>query len=145
MRYLAMKLFGALLLPLLAGCGALGEPPQRSERAQTRLSRALDGKIALEPQRCLPRYRSLDQEIVDRGTILFRDGRNRVFRNDPEGGCPGLDPGRILVVRPLTGELCRGDIVQVVDSTTGTQVGSCAFSDFVPFVVPGSRADRRGS
>ena len=105
----------------------------------------LAGLVAGKPQRCLPRYRRNDQEIVDRGTILYRDGRDRVFRNDPPGGCGSLDPTRTLVVTAFNDEYCRGDIIRVLDQSTGTIVGSCSFSDFVPYTRPGSRADRSGS
>lgn len=137
----------ALLLPvLLAGCGALGEGPPRTERAQTRLARALDGKVAGEPQRCISRFRRNDQEIIDRGTILYRNGRDLVYRNDPEGGCGGLDRSRTLVVTTIEGgDLCRGDIIRVVDPVSGALVGSCAFSDFIPYTRPGSPVRPRGS
>lgn len=142
MRSAAMKsLLVALALPL-AACGGFGEEPVRNPRAATRLTEALAGKVAGAPQRCLPRYRRNEQEIVDRGTILYRNGRDLLYRNDPPGGCGGLDRSRTLVVMPINGgDYCSGDIVRVVDQTTGTLVGSCAFGDFVPYYTPGSRAD----
>lgn len=131
------------LLPLLplAACTGLGEEPVRTQRAETRLTEALAGKVAGQPQRCLPRYRRNEQQIVDRNTILYRNGRDLVYRNDPAGGCGGLDPTRTVVVTTLNGDYCRGDIIRVVDQTSGAPVGSCAFSDFVPYYTPGSPAD----
>lgn len=145
MRSNPMKSPGLLLLPFLAACGTLGDAPPRSDRAETQLTQALAGKVARAPQRCLPFYRRQDQQIVDRGTILYRQGRDLLYRNDPIGGCNGLDPSRTLLTVSLSGDLCRGDIIRVLEPSTGTIVGSCAFGDFVPYVVPGSRADRRGS
>lgn len=143
MRYPAMKMLPLIVAgSMLAGCTALGEEPPRSDRAQTRLTRALGGKVAGEPRRCLPRYRSVDQEIVDRNTILYRQGRDLVYRNDPIGGCNGLDRTRALLIMPVTGgEYCSGDIIRILDQQTGLNVGSCAFADFVPYYTPGSRAD----
>lgn len=143
MRYPVMKTLPLMIVgSMLVGCAGLGEQAPRSERAQTRLTRALEGKVAGEPRRCLPRYRSVDQEIVDRNTILYRQGRDLVFRNDPVGGCNGLDRTRTLLITPVNGgEYCSGDIVRILDQQTGLNVGSCAFSDFVPYHRPGSRAD----
>ena len=145
MRYLVMKILIPLPFLALAACTGVGGEPVRTARAETRLTQALAGLVPGEPQRCLPRFRRNDQEIIDRGTILYRDGRDRVYRNDPPGGCGSLDPTRTLVVTSFNDEYCRGDIIRVLDQSTGTIVGSCSFSDFVPYTRPGSRADRRGS
>lgn len=132
-----------LLLPLascgLASCGlASAEERPRTERAQTRLTRALEGKVAGKPQRCLPPFSRTDLEVIDRNTLLYKSGRDIVYRNDPEGGCGSLDPTRTIVTTPLNGQTCRGDIIRVVDLPSGAMVGSCAFSDFIPYRVPGT-------
>lgn len=139
-----MKILIFGLLPLLASCGVnAGEQSVRSERAQTRLTKALEGKVAGAPQRCLPRFSRNDQRIIDRNTILYANGRT-VYRNDPIGGCGGLDPGRTIVTTSIggSGELCQGDIIRVVDQVSGGIVGSCAFSDFIPYRTPDAPSPR---
>ena len=136
-----------LLIPVLAvaalsACAPqAAEQGQRSLKAQQELDRYLAGKVAGRPQACLPNYRTNDMVVVDENTILFREGTNRVWRNDPVGGCSGLGrPGTALVTRQFGGTgLCRGEIAQVVDTAAGFTVGSCALGDFVPF----TRADAR--
>jgi len=140
-----MKLLALFMLIPLTACGASYENAPRSERAQTRLTRALEGKVAGVPQQCISRFRRNDQEIVDRNTILFKNGRNLVYRNDPEGGCNGLDRTRAIVVTLFNDDLCRGDIIRVVDTVSGSTVGTCAFSDFIPYQTAGSRIDPDGS
>jgi hypothetical protein len=73
--------------------------------------------------------------VVDERTILYRDGSNRVWRNDMNGPCSGLGrPGTAIVTRQFGGSgLCRGEIAQVVDTVGGFTVGSCSFGDFVPY------------
>lgn len=128
-----------LALPALAACGmAASGPEPRSARAETRLARALDGKVAGEPLKCIPRHGRNDLEIVDDNTLLFKNGRNLVYRNDPEGGCSGLDPTRTIVTTSLTGDLCRGDTIRVVDRGSRSVISACAFSDFVPYRRPGT-------
>jgi hypothetical protein len=77
--------------------------------------------------------------VIDERTILFRDTLRRVWRTEIEGGCAGLGrPGTALVTRPTGGSgLCSGDIAQIVDTCTGSFVGSCALGLFVPFTPAG--------
>lgn len=125
----------------LAACSASTGDQPRSPRAQQQLDRYLAGKVAGAPQACLPTYRRDDMITIDERTILFRDGSNRVYRNDPPGGCTGLGrPGIALVTRSFgTSQLCRGDIAQTADLTAGFTIGSCTLGDFVPFTTPGTR------
>lgn len=133
-----------LSLILLAGaalgaCSAgMDAPFQRTPRQEAQLRRALAGKVAERPVDCLPTFRSADMEVVDDYTILFHDGSNRVFVQSPHGGCAPLGSGHYTLVTNIIGSssLCRGDISRVVDLPNGFVVGSCAMSDFVPYVRP---------
>jgi hypothetical protein len=80
-------------------------------------------------------HRGQDMIVVDERTILYRDGANRVWRNEVAGPCSGLGrPGTALVTRQFGGSgPCRGEIVQIVDTASGFNTGSCAFGDFVPY------------
>jgi hypothetical protein len=124
-------------LALIAACSAcassaVSEP--RTARAETELARALAGKVAGPPVSCLPSFRTNDMTIIDDDTVLFRDGRNRVYRNDPPGGCsPMGSAGYALVTRSSTGEMCRGDIVRVVDLSSRMTAGSCSLGEFIPY------------
>jgi hypothetical protein len=133
---ISLSLFAAAL----AGCSVQPDSMAvRGPRAQQELDRYLVGKVAGAAVSCLPDYRTSDMTIVDEQTILFRDGANRVYRNDPPGGCSGAGrPGSTLVIRRFGGTgLCRGEIVQVADLLTGFGGGSCALGDFVPYTTPG--------
>ena len=46
--------------------------------------------------------------------------------------------GPWLVTRDSIGQLCNGDIAQVVDTMSGSNVGTCVMGDFVPYVWPGA-------
>ena len=107
-------------------------------KAQEKLNSLLAGKVPGHPQSCLASYRANDMIVVDDYTIAFRDGTNRVWINKPAGGCNLLSAGPYaLVTRNVGGMgLCRGDIGTVVDTMSHAQVGSCVFSDFVPYMTP---------
>lgn len=119
----------------LAACATSPEPMERSPEAQRELARYLTGRVAGPAQTCLPSFRTQDMVVIDERTILYRDGSNRVWRNEMVGPCNGLGrPGTAIVTRSFGGSgLCRGEIAQVVDTTGGFTVGSCSFGDFVPY------------
>lgn len=133
------------LLPVLAAalsaCASSAADEPRSPQAQQELDRYLAGRVAGKPESCLPNYRAQDMVVIDDNTILFRDGANRVWRADLQGGCNGLGSGgRALVTKQFTGGmLCRGEIAQVLDTASGFTVGSCALGDFIPYTGPGRR------
>lgn len=128
-----MRILAIAAVATLCACQTTAAPEPRSARAQQTYETMLAGKVAGQPVRCLPNFRTNDMVPIDENTILFRDGRT-VYVNTPIGSCYGL--GRFnnaLVTRTFNSNLCRGDIAQVVDPTTGVHSGSCALGDFVPF------------
>jgi hypothetical protein len=111
---------------------AISEP--RTPKAEAALAKALAGKVAGAPVHCLPPLRTTGMTIIDDNTILFRRNSKLVYRNDPPGGCSPLSRGRFaLVTKTIGSGLCRGDIAQVVDTSTGFPAGACALGDFVPY------------
>ena len=131
---LKMRALTVAAVATLCACQtAAVEPVQRDARAQQTYDRTLAGKVAGQPVRCLPTFRTNDMVAIDENTILYRDGRT-TYVNHPLGSCSGL--GRFnnsLVTKTLGGNLCRGDLARVVDLRTGVTAGSCALGDFVPY------------
>ena len=130
-------------LGLAAGCAyqqGYGPNPQRplhTPSAMAEIDKTLAGRIAGRPQACLSILLANDTRVVDENTILYFHGRT-TYRNDPPGGCPGLGrPGNAMVTHPTGSQLCRGDIVRIVDTSSGIFAGSCVMGDFVPFTKPG--------
>ena len=130
MRGIAFLLIGATL----ASCAAAPQPG-RSAKAEQRFQQLLAGKVAGPAVSCLPSYRSNDMVVIDDQTIAFRDGNRRVWVSNLSHSCSNLGSGHYaLVTRTFGGTgLCRGDIGQVADLSTGTTVGSCVFGDFTPY------------
>jgi hypothetical protein len=120
---------------LLASCATTSAPAPRTAKAQAELSRLLDGRVAGKAQTCLPNYRSQEMVVIDENTIVYREGSTRVWRTDLKGPCNGLGrPGTALLTRQFGGSgLCSGEIAQVIDTSQGFAVGSCAMGDFVPY------------
>ena len=128
-----LLIFATAAVGLAACATAMSQPEQRSAKAQATYDKMLAGKTAGRPAKCLPLQRSNDMVVIDDDTILYRNGRT-TYVNKPLGSCSLLSRGSYaLVTRSIGSQLCRGDIANVVDVSSGTTVGSCALGDFVPY------------
>jgi hypothetical protein len=122
-----------------ASCSTAPPQPTRTAEGQREFATLVAGKVAGAPLKCLPRYDQNDMVVIDEQTIAYRQGSRRVYVNHMENGCPGLGGGSTALVTRSFGssETCRGDIAQVVDTSSRMMVGSCTFGDFVPYAKPG--------
>lgn len=104
---------------------------------QAKLDKALAGLVPGRPQTCIdPRRYPDTTRIGDK--IVYGDTRHDVYVVDTGGGCTnGLRRDDAIVTKSITGQLCRGDILQTVDLLSHTMSGSCSFGDFVPYRKPG--------
>jgi hypothetical protein len=130
MRGIAFLLIGATL----TACAAAPQPG-RSAKAENRFQQLLAGKVAGPAVSCLPTFRANDMVVIDDQTIAFRDGSRRVWVANLSHSCSNLGSGHYALVTKRYGGtgLCRGDIGQVADLSTGMTVGSCVFGDFTPY------------
>lgn len=126
----------------LVGCStAPNQVAHHDARSEAKLQQHLAGKVAGKAQDCLPTFRTQDLIRVDDDTVLFRDGPNRLYRNEINGSCAGLGSQNYALVTKSfggTGRLCRGDIARMIDTSTGVVVGGCALGEFVPYTRPGA-------
>lgn len=134
-----MRRIALLLLATgLASCTTAPPSPTRVARSQAELQSLIAGKVAEKPVSCLPSYNANDMVVVDENTIAFRSGASRVYIARMNGPCSNLGgAGYALLTRNTGGlSLCRGEIAQVIDTSSHIPVGSCSFGDFVPYVRP---------
>lgn len=117
-----------------ASCVSSPSEPQQSAADLKQLDRALEGRVAGEPVRCLPPFGSTDVQVIDDWTILFRQG-GVVYVQKPAGGCSGIGSHRNVMVSRVwgNGQVCSGDIQHLVDPSTGIGGGACVFGSFVPY------------
>ena len=138
MKSLPLVLIAAAAL----GSCATASPQElaaQAARDQAKLASLTAGKAPGAPMSCLSNWRSRDMVVVNENVVAFRDGQKRVYINHMSGPCLGLGPGRnALVTQTTNTSLCRGDIAQVLDTASRTNVGACAFGDFVPYTLAGS-------
>lgn len=128
-------------MPLIASCapagtaeaGAAALTPKQAEL----LDKQLANKVAGTPVRCLPNYQTSETIRVSDQILLYRSGRNLVYRNMLKGACPGLArDSDIMVVRQFGSSTCEGDFFHLVDRTSGIRGPTCVFGEFVPYRKP---------
>ena len=121
----------------LASCSTAPAEQSHNSKASAELAKALEGRVAGPPERCIYNDRSVQVEVIDQWTILYRDGRTLYVQN-PRGGCPGLGGGAYtLVTRPFGSQMCDGDINHLMDLRNRMGGPTCVFGPFTPYRKPG--------
>lgn len=124
----------AVIGAALTGTAAVSQTGDRATARDLQLmDRWLAGRTAGNPASCIPHSQIRATYYVGGKTILYRMRNGTVYRNEPPGGCPGLNSNLALETRNPTGLLCRGEIAQVRDYSQGFSPGGCALGEFVPY------------
>ena len=96
----------------------------------------LAGRIAGPPSDCIDLGFVDGPQIVDGRTILYPQTGRRIWRTEPIGACPGLEPQAALIVEVYGKQLCRNDRFRV-RRTGETILGAyCRFGAFTPYDKP---------
>ena len=115
-----------ILLCLVAGCTAQAPEPLQGPSPE------LAGQMAGAPQRCVSFEPSSGLRIAegDRHTLLIGNGQ-RIYSSSLGPNC-GFGWNDILVFQPVGTQYCSGDIVRLIDRTSGIPGPSCILGDFIP-------------
>jgi hypothetical protein len=127
----------ALVVPLtlLVGCAPVDSTPKplTAEQSET-LSKQLAGKVAGTPVNCISDYNATNLVRVSDDILLYRVSGNLVYQNKLRYSCPGLArDDDIIVSEQFGGQKCRGDLIRLVDRTSGIPGATCSLGEFVPY------------
>ena len=126
MKRIAIAL--ATTAALLAAPAVAGKQRMTGEE---KLAKVLEGRVAGEPERCLPYSASSNMKVIDKTAIVYGRG-NTVWVNRPANP-NSLDDDDILVRSSHTAQVCSLDIVRVVERTSWMQVGTIGLGEFEPY------------
>lgn len=134
MRSISILVAGAAL----ASCTGVPPQPLRSAQDQAHYLRLVEGKVAGRPQDCLSTFPTSDMTVIDESTIVYRRSGSQVYVGHMRDQCSNLgSPGYAMLTKQYgSAQMCRGDIVQVVDTSSGMLAGSCVLGGFTPFTRP---------
>ena len=123
-----------LALILAAGAALVTGPAlQARERLtpQQELAKMLEGRVAGKPTSCVSTFGNTQMRILDKTALVYGSGRT-IYVNVPRNP-DVLDDDDILVTRQTGSQLCRLDIVNMVDRSGGFYRGFVSLEDFVPY------------
>jgi hypothetical protein len=125
----------ALTASLLASCAQVDSTPQPlTEKQSATLAKQLAGKVAGEPVNCISDIQATNIIRVSDDILLYRVSGRLVYENRLRYSCPGLArDDDIIVSEQFGGQKCRGDLIRLVDRSSGIQGPSCSLGEFVPY------------
>lgn len=129
--------FAAIALPLslVAACSQVDSTPvPLTEKQSAVLMKELDGKVAGKPVNCISDFNAHNTIRVSDNILLYRVSGRLVYKNNLRSSCRGLSSDNdIIVSEQFGGQKCRGDIIRLVDRTSGMPGGFCSLGEFVPY------------
>lgn len=125
----------ALALTLVAACGPVDSTPAPlTEKQSALLTKELNGKVAGAPINCISDYNANNIIRVSDNVLLYRVSSRLVYRNNLRSTCSGLARDNdIIVTEQFGGQKCRGDIIRLIDRTSGMTGGVCSLGQFTPY------------
>jgi hypothetical protein len=127
----------ALPVLLAMGCTAsAGMQSSRADRAERELAKALEGRVAGEPQSCISSSFTNGPQVISDKTLLYRPVGKTVWRNDIIGSCPSLGPNETIVLEIYGGQICANDRFRVINPGVNIPSASCRLGKFVPYKKP---------
>jgi len=132
-----MRAVPILLAGMAVASCATNPPVPRADRDAAQLQQAIAGRVPGRSANCLPSYRADNMTVLDNGTLLFRDGSTTWVSRLSEGCARAGLSNYALVTKTYGGTgLCSGDIVQLVDTASGTFAGACTVAPFMAYRRP---------
>lgn len=124
----------ALTAASLAAAGCMHDRATADDRGEARLAAMLAGRVAGEPRSCIPAYGASRLQIVDRTAVVY-DAGGTIWVSRPSDP-RSLDTRDVMLVQRTGSQLCKQDVVRMVDRTGGFMTGVIFLDDFVPYTRP---------
>lgn len=129
-------LHGLAAVLVLAGASAALAAEKHREPPEAQLAKLLEGRTAGKPVDCLNLRLAGSSRIIDNTAIVYEMPGGALYVNRPNGA-DFLDRNATLVTKTNGGQLCRMDIVTLVDQGSRISQGSVSLNAFVPYPRPG--------
>lgn len=115
-------------LAALTACASAGDHYEMSDKAAAQLA-AYDRTGDVE--RCLNVSSISHITPIDEKHLLVRVGAGKFYLNEVAGACKDAEwSGNRLQYKVTGSQLCKNDIIHVVDNSGGFFVSSCSLNDF---------------
>jgi hypothetical protein len=116
---------------------------QPETKAEKRLAKLLEGRVAGKPTTCIRALPSQRMQTIEGVAYVYGSG-NTIYvqrTRNPEA----IDDNDTLVVNRFNGtQLCRLDVATTIDRFNGFFTGAVFFEDFVPYTLEKREAGGEG-
>lgn len=128
-----MKKHLATLAVVAAAAGLVAAPIEAARLSgEERLAKLIEGRTAGEPKSCISTSGSQSLTVIDKTAVVYKQG-TKVWVNRTKNP-QDIDDDDVLVIRKYGGsQLCRTDMVTLVDRSSGMFSGALFLEDFVPY------------
>jgi hypothetical protein len=99
------------------------------------LAKMLEGRVAGPPVTCINLPQAQGNRVIDHTAIVYDFGRT-IYVNYPRSGANSLSSDDILVTKTFSTQLCKMDIVHMVDRTGGFPKSFVSLGSFIPYKRP---------
>jgi hypothetical protein len=128
----------------LASCDqgeAQSTPIALTDKQAKLYDKEISGKTAGAPTRCISQSPQANVIRVSDDLLLYRVSGRLVYENRLKSACPGLARDNdVIVSEQYSSQQCSGDVIRLVDRTSGIPGPVCILGDFVPYRKDGSVA-----
>ncbi len=131
MRILSTLVLGAAMLASMPASAKVDQ----AAAAEAKIAKALAGRVAGPPVRCISLRSIRSTTIYDKTAILYDTG-SKLYLNRPRSGASSLDNDDILVTKTIGSELCTIDAVNLIDRYAHFPRGFVSLGEFVPYSKP---------
>ncbi|HMH69053.1 MAG TPA: hypothetical protein VK519_14160 [Pinirhizobacter sp.] len=96
------------------------------------LAKLLEGRVAGPPVSCINLPQAQGSRVINHTAIVYDFGTT-IYVNYPRGGADSLSSDDILVTKTPGTQLCKMDIVRMVDRSVGFPKGFVSLGPFIPY------------
>ncbi len=125
------KIISTIAAVTAAGAVLLSAPALAKATGEERLAKMLEGREAGEPVSCITLFSSHNLRVINKTALVYKTG-STIYVNRPRDP-NSLNPRDVLIMKRTSSQLCKQDIVNTADQTTGMYTGSVFLGDFVPY------------
>ena len=99
------------------------------------LAKLLEGRVAGPPVTCISLSQAQGNRVIDHTAIVYDFGTT-IYVNYPRSGASSLSSDDILLTKTFGTQLCKMDIVRMIERTGGFLRGFVSLGPFIPYKRP---------
>lgn len=134
---LGITILSGLTVLALSACSAsdvASTTAPLSTKEAALLDKELKGRTPGKPVSCVNSSRSEGFVRISDSIVLYPGSGGTVYQNNLRSRCPGLArDSDVMVIETFGSSYCSGDLIRLVDRSSGIQGPVCSLGEFTPY------------